>query len=282
VRARVLSNGQVPLRYVDDAGEATETYPFNPNGSETGIAGLCSPCGRHTALMPYALMAFTLYILHFLPLVYLYHKLSFSGFCFSGCDSSHFSTFLPHSFAWFTICCLLVVLSCLDLFCVNAGTRSAAFCAGSGRTSPSRFFRVRCRPARARLRRQTRRRLWNAKAALAMVTSARRCSSRHGRGCFTMRARSATKRSEVSKPKKTRRKNRHIFCCIHLNFVALVQSQTTNRYLFILVSVFIFKNSYLFMLLAIPFIYSMFHRRHSAETTPFVSRIFCLQNPAYL
>ena len=53
VRARVLANGQVPLRYVDDEGAATEVYPFNPNGSETGIAGLCSPCGRHTALMPY-------------------------------------------------------------------------------------------------------------------------------------------------------------------------------------------------------------------------------------
>ena len=28
-----------PLRYVDDDGEITMNYPFNPNGSVDGIAG---------------------------------------------------------------------------------------------------------------------------------------------------------------------------------------------------------------------------------------------------
>ena len=42
-----------PIRYVDDAGEVTESYPFNPNGSPRGIAALCSRDGRHLALMPH-------------------------------------------------------------------------------------------------------------------------------------------------------------------------------------------------------------------------------------
>ena len=43
----------VPLTYVDDDGQATTTYPFNPNGSPAGIAGLCTPDGRHLAMMPH-------------------------------------------------------------------------------------------------------------------------------------------------------------------------------------------------------------------------------------
>jgi phosphoribosylformylglycinamidine synthase len=45
--------GLAPLRYVDDDAKITEAYPFNPNGSPAGIAGLCSPDGRHLALMPH-------------------------------------------------------------------------------------------------------------------------------------------------------------------------------------------------------------------------------------
>lgn len=43
----------IPLSYVDDDGNATEVYPFNPNGSVNGIAGLCSEDGRHLCLMPH-------------------------------------------------------------------------------------------------------------------------------------------------------------------------------------------------------------------------------------
>mmetsp|Transcript_20104 Transcript_20104/g.28025 ORF Transcript_20104/g.28025 Transcript_20104/m.28025 type:complete len:1185 (+) Transcript_20104:645-4199(+) len=49
----VLSNGLVPIRYVDDDGKKTQTYPFNPNGSTDAIAGLCSADGRHLAMMPH-------------------------------------------------------------------------------------------------------------------------------------------------------------------------------------------------------------------------------------
>ncbi|GAB4251646.1 MAG: phosphoribosylformylglycinamidine synthase [Acidobacteriota bacterium] len=50
---RVEAERLAPLRYVDDRGEPTELYPFNPNGSPRGIAGLCSPDGRHLAMMPH-------------------------------------------------------------------------------------------------------------------------------------------------------------------------------------------------------------------------------------
>lgn len=49
----VESESLVPLRYVDDEGEVTMAYPHNPNGSQSGIAGLCSRDGRHLAMMPH-------------------------------------------------------------------------------------------------------------------------------------------------------------------------------------------------------------------------------------
>ncbi len=45
--------GLAPIRYVDDDAKITEAYPFNPNGSPAGIAALCSPDGRHLAMMPH-------------------------------------------------------------------------------------------------------------------------------------------------------------------------------------------------------------------------------------
>ncbi len=49
IRSRTLA----PMHFVDDAGEATEEYPFNPNGSTLGITSLCSADGRHLAMMPH-------------------------------------------------------------------------------------------------------------------------------------------------------------------------------------------------------------------------------------
>jgi phosphoribosylformylglycinamidine synthase len=43
----------VALRYVDSQGEATEHYPQNPNGSPSGITGLCNEDGRVTIMMPH-------------------------------------------------------------------------------------------------------------------------------------------------------------------------------------------------------------------------------------
>ena len=49
----VLDENLVALRYVDNHGQATEQYPFNPNGSPLGITGLTSQDGRFTIMMPH-------------------------------------------------------------------------------------------------------------------------------------------------------------------------------------------------------------------------------------
>ena len=58
VLTHVLRQDLAPVRYVDPCGqggarEGTEEYPFNPNGSPKGVAALCSPDGRHLAMMPH-------------------------------------------------------------------------------------------------------------------------------------------------------------------------------------------------------------------------------------
>ncbi|CAN6935603.1 unnamed protein product [Brassica oleracea] len=50
---RMLHSDLAPLRYCDDDGSVTEAYPFNLNGSPLGIAAICSPDGRHLAMMPH-------------------------------------------------------------------------------------------------------------------------------------------------------------------------------------------------------------------------------------
>lgn len=49
----ILSKNLAPVRYVDDDSCNTMQYPLNPNGSPEGIAALCSPNGRHLAMMPH-------------------------------------------------------------------------------------------------------------------------------------------------------------------------------------------------------------------------------------
>ena len=41
------------MRFVDNRGEPTETYPFNPNGSAGGLTSVTTADGRFTALMPH-------------------------------------------------------------------------------------------------------------------------------------------------------------------------------------------------------------------------------------
>ncbi|GFZ14937.1 purine biosynthesis 4 [Actinidia rufa] len=50
---RVLDSKLAPVRYCDDDGKPTEVYPFNLNGSPLGVAAICSPDGRHLAMMPH-------------------------------------------------------------------------------------------------------------------------------------------------------------------------------------------------------------------------------------
>lgn len=53
----VMAKNLVPVVFVDDEGRqdglSPESYPFNPNGSPFGITGLCTPDGRHLAMMPH-------------------------------------------------------------------------------------------------------------------------------------------------------------------------------------------------------------------------------------
>ena len=51
--ASLIARGSVTLQYVDNREQPTQQYPFNPNGSELGLAGLCSADGRVTSLMPH-------------------------------------------------------------------------------------------------------------------------------------------------------------------------------------------------------------------------------------
>lgn len=47
------SKALVAMRFVDHRGNATERYPFNPNGSPQGITSVTTPDGRFTVLMPH-------------------------------------------------------------------------------------------------------------------------------------------------------------------------------------------------------------------------------------
>jgi phosphoribosylformylglycinamidine synthase len=41
------------MRYLDNAGRATEVYPYNPNGSPAGLTGVTTADGRFTIMMPH-------------------------------------------------------------------------------------------------------------------------------------------------------------------------------------------------------------------------------------
>jgi len=51
--SNVPVDSRVSLRYVDSDGKAAEHYPDNPNGSPSGITGLCNADGRVTIMMPH-------------------------------------------------------------------------------------------------------------------------------------------------------------------------------------------------------------------------------------
>jgi len=63
----VESRSLAPVRYVDDRRKPTMQYPFNPNGSAGAIAALCSPDGRHLAIMPHPERTFLKWQWGFMP-----------------------------------------------------------------------------------------------------------------------------------------------------------------------------------------------------------------------
>jgi phosphoribosylformylglycinamidine synthase len=44
----------VAMRFVNNAGQVTEAYPYNPNGSPQGITAVTTPDGRFSVMMPHA------------------------------------------------------------------------------------------------------------------------------------------------------------------------------------------------------------------------------------
>jgi phosphoribosylformylglycinamidine synthase len=50
---RLLAARMLALQFIDNHERVTERYPFNPNGSVGGLAGVCTSDGRVTALMPH-------------------------------------------------------------------------------------------------------------------------------------------------------------------------------------------------------------------------------------
>jgi len=67
IRERVLAEQMAAVVFVDDEGQPTEAYPFNPNGSPGGLTGLCSPDGRHLAMMPHPERTILTWQAHWLP-----------------------------------------------------------------------------------------------------------------------------------------------------------------------------------------------------------------------
>jgi len=67
IRERVWAEQMAAIVYVDDEGLPTEASPFNPNGSPGGLTGLCSPDGRHLAMMPHPERTFLPWQAHWLP-----------------------------------------------------------------------------------------------------------------------------------------------------------------------------------------------------------------------
>lgn len=53
VKERFLEGGYVAMQFADDTGIPTERYPYNPNGSEQGVAAVCDDSGKIFGLMPH-------------------------------------------------------------------------------------------------------------------------------------------------------------------------------------------------------------------------------------
>ena len=51
--AAVEDSGIISVRYINNYGQVTTQYPFNPNGAPNGITGLTTKDGRVTIMMPH-------------------------------------------------------------------------------------------------------------------------------------------------------------------------------------------------------------------------------------
>ena len=60
IEKQVMDCNLAPLAYINPFGHVSESYPYNPNGSPHGITALCTPDGRHLAMMPHPERCFRL------------------------------------------------------------------------------------------------------------------------------------------------------------------------------------------------------------------------------
>ena len=67
IQEKVITAKLSPLAYLDPHGNRTEEYPYNPNDSPDGITALCSPDGRHLAMMPHPERCFRLWQWPWMP-----------------------------------------------------------------------------------------------------------------------------------------------------------------------------------------------------------------------
>jgi phosphoribosylformylglycinamidine synthase len=67
VRECVLTENLAAVVYVDDEGNPTRKYPFNPSGTPLGITGVSSRDGRHFAMMPHPERCILPWQCHWLP-----------------------------------------------------------------------------------------------------------------------------------------------------------------------------------------------------------------------
>ncbi|MEE8419242.1 MAG: phosphoribosylformylglycinamidine synthase, partial [Dehalococcoidales bacterium] len=67
ILSQAMQQNLTPVAYVDGEWNPTEKYRYNPNGSPFGIAGLCSPDGRHLAMMPHPEKSFLAWHWPFIP-----------------------------------------------------------------------------------------------------------------------------------------------------------------------------------------------------------------------
>ena len=61
VMDKSITDGLVPVQFVDSSHQVTTAYPLNPNGSDEGIAALSSADGRALIMMPHPERVFLSY-----------------------------------------------------------------------------------------------------------------------------------------------------------------------------------------------------------------------------
>ena len=69
-----IGDQNIALQYVDSKGDETHEYPTNPNGSISGIAGLCDTSGRHLIMMPHPERCFLNWQVPYVPSEWRHNK----------------------------------------------------------------------------------------------------------------------------------------------------------------------------------------------------------------